>query len=203
MTISNDRQRAGLRRWRRWKRHPQPRRRRHLTGPHTILGGNGNDTLLGGYGPDTLDGGAARLNGRRAWRQHRRLLIAHCEPAHPPGRPRRRQRRSGRGRPISSVQTVLGGSGNDRIIGTDAAEVLHGGGGNDTLFGKGGNDSLYGDAGNDVLDGGTGADLFRGGDGIDTADYSRRGEDLTIGVGTKNDDGAAGDTTMSITTSKR
>src|SRR5438876_7214364 len=91
---------------------------------------------------------------------------------------------------IENVQVVFCGSGNDRVVGSDANNVIHGGGGNDTLFGGGGNDSLYGDAGNDLLDGGAGADLFRGGQGVDTADYSRRSGALHLGIGTRPDDGA-------------
>ncbi|WP_250855358.1 calcium-binding protein, partial [Anabaena sp. PCC 7938] len=50
-------------------------------------------------------------------------------------------------------------TGDDVIVGTNAAN---------TLPGLGGNDRLFGDAGNDTLDGGTGNDVLFGGDGTDT-----------------------------------
>jgi Ca2+-binding RTX toxin-like protein len=64
-----------------------------------------------------------------------------------------------------------------RIIGSQRADYLAGGGGNDVIDGRGGNDTilggagddkLYGGAGNDVIDGGTGSDHIYGGAGSDT-----------------------------------
>lgn len=79
---------------------------------------------------------------------------------------------------------VQGGGGNDTLIGSV---------GNDKLLGEGGNDSLVGNGGNDTLNGGSGADTLKGGGGSDTADYSGRTDNLTIGLGSLNDDGAAGE----------
>ena len=80
---------------------------------------------------------------------------------------------------------VLGGAGNDTLIGGDQADNLVGGGGkdliegnagddrlsglagNDNIMGGGGKDRLYGGDGNDVLNGGTGADRFWGNAGSD------------------------------------
>ncbi len=48
------------------------------------------------------------------------------------------------------IENAIGGSGNDRIYGNDAANVLTGGAGNDVLDGRGGTDTLNGGAGNDT-----------------------------------------------------
>lgn len=63
---------------------------------------------------------------------------------------------------------MLGGTGNDTLIGSSSADVLYGGAGNDNLSGGAGNDILIGGTGNDVLDGGAGADQMLGGTGNDT-----------------------------------
>lgn len=69
----------------------------------------------------------------------------------------------------SLIENATGGSGNDSILGNQAANVLTGNDGNDTLDGGVGNDSLYGGNGNDSLLGGSsGEDLLDGGAGNDT-----------------------------------
>ena len=50
-----------------------------------------------------------------------------------------------------------GGTGNDLVLGTAAAETLNGNNGNDCLVGGGGNDFLKGGGGTDVCIGGGGA----------------------------------------------
>ncbi len=54
------------------------------------------------------------------------------------------------------------------VIGSDASNLVRGGGGNDTLGGGLGADTLVGNGGNDSLDGGVGADSMVGGAGDDT-----------------------------------
>ncbi len=51
---------------------------------------------------------------------------------------------------LSSIENVIGGSGNDFIQGTSGVNVLFGGAGNDTLYGADGNDILDGNTGNDL-----------------------------------------------------
>lgn len=63
--------------------------------------------------------------------------------------------------------TLLGGAGNDHLMGTRLNDVLHGGDGNDVLEGYAGNDELYGNRGDDQLFGGEGDDLVIGGHGKD------------------------------------
>ncbi len=71
---------------------------------------------------------------------------------------------------LINIENVLGGYGNDLIIGNSLNNELDGGEGDDTLNGGAGNDTLIGDAGNDSLIGGTGNDVFWGGLGADTLD---------------------------------
>ena len=60
-----------------------------------------------------------------------------------------------------TIENARSGSGNDTLIGNEAANTLSAGGGNDTLSGNGGSDVLIGGAGSDTLAGGAGADVFR------------------------------------------
>jgi Ca2+-binding RTX toxin-like protein len=66
--------------------------------------------------------------------------------------------------------TIDGGVGNDRLLGTDAADRLIGGDGNDFLDGNKGADVGVMGAGNDTFqwDGGDGSDVVEGGTGTDT-----------------------------------
>lgn len=65
---------------------------------------------------------------------------------------------------ISNFENVIGGGGNDAIVGDDNPNVLSGLEGDDILFGLGGVDTLNGGAGNDLLIGGQGNDGMFGGD---------------------------------------
>ena len=69
------------------------------------------------------------------------------------------------------IENFVAGSGDDSVIGNEAANLLEGRGGDDELLGNGGNDILEGGAGNDMLEGGAGADRLTGGIGEDTASY--------------------------------
>jgi Ca2+-binding RTX toxin-like protein len=60
----------------------------------------------------------------------------------------------------SSVEVLLGGSGNDNLSGGTGNDELHGGPGNDALHGGAGNDTLVGGTGNDALSGDAGDDFF-------------------------------------------
>ena len=59
-----------------------------------------------------------------------------------------------------TIENARSGSGNDTLIGNEAANRLESGAGNDTLTGNGGNDILVGGAGSDVMTGGAGSDVF-------------------------------------------
>ncbi len=75
---------------------------------------------------------------------------------------------------VSSIRTearafenVVGGIGDDLLIGSNVANLLEGGNGNDLLIGGDGGDTLNGGSGRDILLGGNGADVLNGGGGQD------------------------------------
>lgn len=142
-----------------------------------ILNGNaGNDTLDGLGGDDTLQGGTgidvAVFHGLR---QNFEVIFSG----------------SGIYSVVDRLDTQLGGSGTDiiigveilqfddlveffttddadSIIGSNSSDAVNGKAGDDRIFGLLGNDNLSGGAGNDLLDGGLGADTLIGGTGDDT-----------------------------------
>ncbi len=61
---------------------------------------------------------------------------------------------------IKNIGIVIGGSGNDTLIGDNNGDVLMGNGGNDTLSGGSGRDLLFGGTGSDILNGGAGQDIL-------------------------------------------
>lgn len=65
------------------------------------------------------------------------------------------------------IENAIGGSGRDRIIGTETANALSGGGGKDSLLGDRGGDTLSGGGGRDILKGGGGQDILNGNGGND------------------------------------
>jgi Ca2+-binding RTX toxin-like protein len=63
--------------------------------------------------------------------------------------------------------TIVGGEGDNTLVGTDAGDVIYAGGGNDAIKGPGGGDTICGGAGNDHILGDPGNDRLEGG-GEDT-----------------------------------
>jgi Ca2+-binding RTX toxin-like protein len=80
----------------------------------------------------------------------------------------------------STNDHLLGGGGNDRLIGEDGDDLLEGGGGNDRVYGGSGDDQLLGDGGRDRLWGDLGNDLIEGGGGADRL-YGDAGDDQLHG----------------------
>lgn len=66
------------------------------------------------------------------------------------------------------VENVLSGSGNDKLVGSSAANLFRAGGGDDNLSGGAGNDKLYGGPGDDRILAGAGSDSVFGEMGADT-----------------------------------
>ncbi|MGK9234864.1 S8 family serine peptidase [Inquilinus limosus] len=99
-----------------------------------------------------------------------------------------------------SIENAFGGDLDDRLVGSAAANQLHGGRGGDTLIGRAGDDALHGDNGNDVLRGGAGADTLHGGAGIDLASYfdSAAGVSVNLATGAARGGDAQGDLLVSI-----
>jgi serralysin len=73
--------------------------------------------------------------------------------------------RKGEGDTIGAdVENLLGGRGNDRLVGNGKANYLDGREANDKLYGQGGNDTLLGHRGVDKMYGGAGDDWLDGND---------------------------------------
>ena len=151
-------------------------------GTDTLSGDAGDDTLSGGGGADVLDGGTgtdtATYAGSAAGVQ--------VDLAAGTG-----SGGDAQGDTLTGIENAEGGSGNDTLIGSGAANRLLGGAGNDTLSGA---------AGDDTLSGGTGGDLLAGGDGVDWAAYdaSSTGVAVSLLAGTASGGEAAGDTLTGI-----
>jgi len=84
--------------------------------------------------------------------------------------------------------------GNDRILGTDASDIVNGNAGNDKIVGAGGNDLLRGGQGNDMIAGGEGDDLLLGNKGDDDLfggaghDVIKGGEGADVLIGNAGND---------------
>ncbi len=133
------------------------------TGDDSLDGGGGSDFLSGGDGVDTADYSArtapvtVTLNSSSYWNGD-------------DGEAGERDNVS------TTVEAILGGSGNDTITASSAKNTLKGGAGDDKLYGVTGDDLLEGGPGRDVFDGGDGADVMRARDA--TADQ------IACGAGT-------------------
>ncbi len=129
-------------------------------GNDILLGGGGSDTLNGGGGTDTLDGGTGTdtVSYNQQTTSVNVDLRAGFEVA--------------TGADIGtdlliSIESVLGGAGNDVFHGSDIDNWLNGGAGNDLIFAYDGNDTLYGGTGNDLMNGMGDTDFLYGGSGND------------------------------------
>ena len=148
-------------------------------GDDIVHGGEGDDSLTGDLGRDGLDGGAGSDSASYAARQEP-LTITLGSGADDGA--------SGEADNVASIETVVGGSGDDSIAVDPAwSGVAFGGPGNDRLSGSP-VDRLYGGAGDDVLDGRAGPDVLDGEDGLDTVTYVSRTAPLIVAL-----DGVAGD----------
>jgi serralysin len=79
------------------------------------------------------------------------------------------------------IENAVGGAGNDKFAGNEAANLLSGGAGADQLSGAAGNDTLDGGAGNDLLAGGAGNDTYVIDGGGDTVtETSNAGTDTIV-----------------------
>ncbi|MBE9187735.1 peptidylprolyl isomerase [Microcoleus sp. LEGE 07076] len=94
---------------------------------------------------------------------------------------------------------VLGGSGNDRIVGSAIDDAINGSQGNDTVTGEAGDDFLRGGKGNDSISGGVGSDIINGNLGDDTVtgdagnDFLRGGKENDVLIGGDGNDVLMGD----------
>jgi Tol biopolymer transport system component/Ca2+-binding RTX toxin-like protein len=140
-------------------------------GNDTVNAGDGNDTVTGGTGIDSVNGGAgndtfvatigdgndAYAGGTGIDTLDMSAITANATINLPNGRASSTQTGSDS---LSSIENATGGSGNDQISGTSAANVLDGRAGNDTINAGSGNDIVIGGTGDDVMNGGSGTDTF-------------------------------------------
>ena len=119
-------------------------------GDDTIKGASGNDYLNGGSGNDYLHGGSGRDTAQFSSRNNRIKLNTSKWQNTSDGKDR-----------LISIENVNAGSGNDVVIGNNAANTLNGQRGNDKLYGGGGKDLLIGGGGKDMVWGQGGLDTFR------------------------------------------
>jgi Ca2+-binding RTX toxin-like protein len=107
-----------------------------------IFGGNGNDSILGGAGNDTLDGGDG--TDWAIYASATGVVTVNLAAGTSSG--------AAGNDSLTGIENVLGGNGDDSILGDGLANILSGGDGSDTLAGSNGDDTLYGGAGNDIGD---------------------------------------------------
>jgi Ca2+-binding RTX toxin-like protein len=120
-----------------------------------LYGESGNDSLYGQNQNDLLDGGtgADYMSGGRdidTVDYSSRSLGLFVELSTRSDLPTGRSGETGESdNVLTDVENINGGSGNDRLIGSSAANVIRGNGGNDTIYSNGGADSLFGGDGKD------------------------------------------------------
>jgi Ca2+-binding RTX toxin-like protein len=125
---------------------------------NTLLGGPGNDTLLGLDQDDTLDGGPGTdlIDGGNG--NDTITYVGHTAPLSVSLDDVANDGQAGENDNARDIQNVIGGDGDDILIGNALNNILRGLAGNDRLFGLDGNDTLIGSGGTDFADGGNGTD---------------------------------------------
>ncbi|WP_421877886.1 cadherin domain-containing protein [Pacificispira sp.] len=116
-------------------------------GSDYLVGGDGDDRVFGGAGADTIVGGSGRGNDVYSGGSGQDTIIYSSAEARidvdlDEG--------YGRGADIdfdtlSGIENVVGGAGDDRLSGTEDANIIEGAGGDDLIVGGAGNDILIGD----------------------------------------------------------
>lgn len=160
-------------------------------GDDLIEGGDGDDTLAGGSGSDTFDGGDGNDFVDYSYTGSNSLVVDL-------GLATAVFTSSGTTESFlnNSIENIIGGSGNNTLIGDFQDNVIDGGGGNDNIDGGAGDDTLLGGTGNDTIDGGDDDDSIEGGDGSD--DLIGGDGDDTLSGGSGSDDFDGGDGTDTV-----
>jgi Ca2+-binding RTX toxin-like protein len=129
-------------------------------GNDSLEGDNGNDSLFGGAGNDYLNGGTDAFfyygsdgddlldggpgNNWAIYSHRLDNLTIRLDGTNRSGG-------VGEHDTLVNIQNVIGGAGNDVIIGNNVVNYLDGGTGNDTVYGQAGNDLLVGNVGNNTV----------------------------------------------------
>ena len=158
-------------------------------GDDLLQGGGGDDHLEGGYGNDTFDGGegsdtAVFGYSLSLWTVDLALGTASTEASE---------------ESLVSIENVIGGLGNDTLLGDGLDNAFSGGAGDDQLDGRGGNDLLEGGEGSDQLSGGDGDDTLRDDSGANQLFGGLGNDSLTVLGGSGTIDGGEGFDTLDLT----
>ncbi|TNC47720.1 calcium-binding protein [Rubellimicrobium rubrum] len=149
-------------------------------GNDTAYGRDGDDLVIGGSGAgsDIYDGGRGRDT--VLYVSTTAGVTADLAQGTASGRGIDRDR-------LVSIENASGGSGHDRLTGSDAANRLWGEDGHDRLLGGAGDDVLEGGAGNDHLSGAAGRDRLLAGAGADVLDGGAGADNLQGGTDAAGD----------------
>jgi len=128
-------------------------------GDDELYGGTGFDLLRGGAGGDVIDGGDGLDTADYA--NSTGGVIIDLRNGNAAGG-------HATGDILSNIESLIGSSFDDTLLGSSGINSLNGGNGNDYLRGFAGNDTLRGGNGNDTLLGEVGFDTLDGGAGNDT-----------------------------------
>ncbi len=137
------------------------------SGINSLSGGGGNDTFYGRGGNDTFNGGAGSD------------LVGYNNTVG--------------ALTIDLINNRTTGALTDTLLSIESAV---GGSGNDTLIGNGNNNVLFGDLGDDTILGSTGNDYLHGNGGTDWIDYSNVSSNLTINLLAGTTTGSFSDTLL-------
>lgn len=136
---------------------------------NTLKGERGDDWLNGRLGNDVINGGSGTDTAQFSYRNNTIKLTT------------TRSQNTGDGSDrLISIENANGGSGNDKITGSNGKNILKG---------EKGNDWLYGNLGNDVINGGSGGD---------TAQFSSRDNTIKLTTTRSQNTGDGNDRLISI-----
>lgn len=123
-------------------------------GKDVIIGGDGVDVMMGGPGHDKIDGGAGG-DVVTYGDKHKGISVtlngSHWVNVKVGGSVEDK---------IRSIENVVGGAGNDRLVGDGKDNTLIANGGSNTLIGGSGHDGLWAGLGKSTMTGGSGSDTF-------------------------------------------
>jgi Ca2+-binding RTX toxin-like protein len=164
----------------------------------------GNDTFAGGEGDDVLRPGTAALPDSDTVVGGPGTDTATYESRTAPVNltldGKRNDGLPGERDDLQTVERLVGGDGDDTLVGGPQAETLEGRNGDDNLFGKGNRDVLKGGGpgsrasdGEDYLDGGAADDAYLGGSEGDTLKSRGGGVDRSVACGGEPADFAISD----------